>query len=309
MVTKFIPIYKLLVDTKDGGSLTVERPFACKYSITKQYFTQPGICEIIVYNLGESTRDSLYQDIFNPQGYKRKVAFFLGYQSGEPSLVFKGSIKECYSIRVGVNFETHILGWVMGEGNSYSGVSQSIPAKNNSASSNVKKLAGCVDIEEGDKVLKFCSDNLNKDFSERGASIFGSASDRIIDEIGENMTLSYDDDSISVYDFGDYDELKTAVNPVVSTIDVSTGLLSTPRRNQFFLEIETMLEPQIKMVQAINLVSQTEDSFNGEYIVMGIRHDGFIGDGGNERNTTQISVYYPEAFDSINANKYYNEGL
>ena len=68
-----------------------------------------------------------------------------------------------------------------------------------------------------------------------------------------------------------------AISDNIVTIDDSTGLLETPRRDEGFLSVTTLLEPGVNIVGSqITLNSTVQKVYNGQYKVAGIQHQGVI---------------------------------
>ena len=62
---------------------------------------------------------------------------------------------------------------------------------------------------------------------------------------------------------------------VISITDAS-GLLETPRRDEGFLSVTTLLEPGINIGEQIAINSTIQTAYNGQYKVAGIQHQGMI---------------------------------
>lgn len=55
-----------------------------------------------------------------------------------------------------------------------------------------------------------------------------------------------------------------------------SGLLGTPRRGESFVEVDLLFEPQIRLGQAVEILSDLMPQFNMAYKVQSISHDGLI---------------------------------
>jgi len=66
------------------------------------------------------------------------------------------------------------------------------------------------------------------------------------------------------------------VNPNLQLLDASTGLIHTPRRDQSYLTVTTLLESRIIMGQLVELKSSVTPQYNGAYKIVGVNHKGNI---------------------------------
>ena len=62
----------------------------------------------------------------------------------------------------------------------------------------------------------------------------------------------------------------------VTTVSSDSGLLGTPVQELLILNFDMIFEPRVNPGQKINLVSQTESNFNGQYKCISVKHRGMI---------------------------------
>ena len=93
-------------------------------------------------------------------------------------------------------------------------------------------------------------------------------------------------------------------------IQSDTGLLGTPKRYEAVLEIEMLFEPDIRLGQCVEIVSETwgnnlEDqkkSFNGQYKVVGLEHNCTISGATAGTRTTKLQMLYVKYLTNSNVN-------
>ena len=85
-------------------------------------------------------------------------------------------------------------------------------------------------------------------------------------------------------------------------IQSDTGLLGTPKRYDAVLEIEMLFEPSIRLGQMVEIVSETQSRFNGQYKVVGLEHNCTISGATAGTRTTKIQVLYVRYLTNSNVN-------
>ena len=68
--------------------------------------------------------------------------------------------------------------------------------------------------------------------------------------------------------------------------------MGTPKRNDTYLEVDILFEPDLQIGQIVQIVSQTNPAFDGQYKIFGIKHSGTISGvvGGDCRTSLQLFV-------------------
>ena len=296
MANKMFPIYNMYVEG-EGGGISVSLPLSCRVSIKKDTMTgQPQQADIVIFNMERSKRDMIYLD---PYSYGvgggipvRKLTLTAGY-SGYTNTIFEGMVWECYSVRSGVNYETHIKAM---EGGFFltNGMLQ-VPLHAKDAEDAIRQSIGkLTDIDKYDLRISPKVSEVNEQTT------------RIMSEY--KPTIEFIKDMANNPDVDIFFEGKTINvlmrNEVISggridTISADTGMLDTPRKNAFKLDIRTVFEPMVMLAQEINVVSQTEPRYNGTYRVVGYQHDVLFSNEVSGQNTSIISVLYNDVFSQV----------
>lgn len=279
---KAFPCYKIIAEGVNGAETTVTLPFTSQISIRREIQNMPAEADLTIFNLNKDNRENLYFDRYNFAGY-RKLEVYMGY-GGNYSLCFKGNIMECYSVRSGVNFETHINAW--DGGMYYTSSVSSENCKIAKPSENVKFLQNQAQLSNV-KVGKVSS-NLDKDKDKiiRTTSYFGKTIDLIKELIGDNYDAFVDNEELNVMR---HDEVREGT---ITVINAETGLIETPRKQQYTLEVTMMLEPRLQVGQLAELQSITAPRFNGTYKIIGVNHDALISENESSENKTKVTLLY-----------------
>ena len=78
----------------------------------------------------------------------------------------------------------------------------------------------------------------------------------------------------------------------VTVINAETGLIETPRKMEYTLELTMMLEPRLQIGQLAKLESITAPRFNGTYKIIGVDHSATISENESNQNTTKVTLLY-----------------
>ena len=282
MTLKAFPCYKVLVEGANGNITEVTLPFTTEIQITRQIQNGPAEANITIYNLNMNNRENLYFDRFNFDGY-RKFEIYLGY-SGQLSLCFKGNVMECYSVRKGVNFETHINAW--DGGTYYTSGWNSRTYNNKSPKKQIEALQG--EVTESKVTVGKISDQVDYYAYDiiRPTAFYDSTLRNIENIAGEEFDVFVENEKLYVMNKNE------AREGAVTVISAETGLIETPRKQEFTLEVTMMLEPRLQIGQMAELKSVTAPRFNGTYKIIGVDHSATISENESNQNTTKVSLYY-----------------
>lgn len=287
---KAFPSYKLLVQGANGAITEVSLPFTTQISTTREIQNSPAEANVTIYNLNMNNRENLYFDRYNFAGY-RSFELYLGY-GNDLSLVFKGNVMECYSVRSGVNFETHINAW--DGGMFYISGFNSKTYNNTKVSDQIKSLMD--EVKNGFVELGKMSPKIDENTSDisRPQSYFGKTTDIIKNIVGKAFDVFTENEEMKIVK---KDEVISNGN--ITKISAKTGLLETPRKQEYTLEVTMMLEPKIQIGQAVELESVTAPRFNGTYKVIGVDHNALISENESSENTTTVILLYNSKYEKI----------
>ena len=79
--------------------------------------------------------------------------------------------------------------------------------------------------------------------------------------------------------------------PFVPLITTKSGLIGTPRRQGNILDITLMFEPRIQIQQLIEVKSSINPIWDGQYKVIGLKHQGTISGAVGGDLTTNLQLY------------------
>lgn len=256
--------YRLEIEDVNGNIQKIYDPFTIDFDIEKGILSKVSQASFTVYNLNETTRNSIYKDLLDiSMGRRRSIVFYAGYEGeGEPSRVFKGTLNQCYHYRKGVDFLTVIEA---DSGSDY--------LANGYISAQVPSGTGVRDmvLEMLDQIRTSGSARYVGDFEgtfKRATALTGN-----VDELIKHYT-----DGNFFIDDGDFFCLKDdeCINGILNKINAESGLLGSPQREESYITFEVLFEPRLMMGQWVTLESVTNRFMNGTYKVLGVHHAGTI---------------------------------
>lgn len=282
MTLKAFPCYEVIIEGANGDKSDIKLPFTTEINITRQIQNGPPEANLTLYNLNMNTRENLYFDRYNFAGY-RSIEIYLGY-GGQMSLCFKGNVMECYSVRSGVNFETHVNAW--DGGMYYTSGWNSRSYDNKDPQSQIIALQD--EVAKSKVTVGKISDKVNVEANEilRPQAYFGKTLDNIQNIVGEQFDVFVENEQLYVMK---NDEAREGN---VTVINAETGLIETPRKMEYTLELTMMLEPRLQIGQLAKLESITAPRFNGTYKIIGVDHSATISENESNQNTTKVTLLY-----------------
>jgi hypothetical protein len=265
---KFQRNYKLTIELDDGGdAIIITPPFTIRFNVNRSVMSSLNTMDISIYNLAPQTRHRIFQDRFNTVNYKRVI--FEGGYGQQLSVLFIGGMYEANSGREGVDVVTRI--------NCFGGfydVRNTRVYKTIAAGQTQKQILTAL-------VKDFPHVNQNPIIGDVGSTIMPRAT-----TVNGNLWNFISTFSAPIKPFIDNEQViimkdSEVRSGLITTLDASTGLLQTPRRDSGYLTLTTLFEPRINMGQQIQLASTIEPIYNGAYKVIGIQHEGIISDAEN----------------------------
>ena len=271
---KFNRRYQLAVQTQDGSTLVVEPPFSLEFDITRNVLTSANVCQIRVYNLNKRNRNQLRFDISN-YGELRGIVLKAGYGENLP-IVFAGNISQAWSVREGTNFISQIECFDGGYALANGTYNQQFIAGTPQLSIINSMVAALPGVTPG------VVSNVEGEIT-RGNSYAGNTAD-LLNQLVPNQFFI---DNTKANVLGDSE----CIRGDIETIDSNAGLLGTPIREQTIIHFDMLFEPRLKIGQLINLESSTDDSFNGSYKVVALKHRGVISEAVAGDAVTSASLF------------------
>ena len=257
---KFGRNYQLIIVLPTGNIINISPPFTLEFDITRNTLTSANVAQFRIYNLSQLNRNQIrhnQQDIGNYAG----IIFLAGY-GNNLSKIFSGNISNAWSVREGVDFITQIESFDGGF------------AFNNGIT-DVQFVGGTpiksILIKLG-STLPYVSLGAIGNYTGvlgRGASFSGPTIDIISQLTGGGAFI--DNGKINILHDDEY--LSNGVGIVVNS---QSGLLGTPVLEQTIVRFDMIFEPGLNCGEKIELRSDTESNFNGDYIVTAVKHRGMI---------------------------------
>ncbi len=280
MTVKFGRSFRLTLDLKDGQPpIVVTLPFTIRFSVNRDIFNALNSLTLEIFNLSEAQRNRIFQDRYIGGPPAKRVTLEVGYST--LYLVYDGVIFRASSARDGTNITT-----------------------------NIECLSGRVDIagtqtfatlQSGQtigSVLRF----LAGEFEGITLGAIGDYGDQtlsrpvVLNGATWELIKQWSNDTVYIDNGKIYCLQNFEVLPGVTTVNDATGILATPRRDQGYLLVQTLLEPGIDIKQQVELQSSVQPNYDGNYSVIGLVHRGIISDGVNGDCRTILKLLAPNQF-------------
>jgi hypothetical protein len=305
MALKLNREYLLDVETVTDSHIHIERPFTIEFSVSRDNLAGASRASITVYNLSEGTRNQLFKDRYDQQLIRRRaVQLSAGYEDQKQlapevtgpeqltasqissismvlPMIFNGELWSCYSMRQGTEFRTQMDCYDGGAAyrESFTSGTEGLAPAGISIGQFVGDLAKTLPGISGVTV----GPSFNAEATTRGLSVFGNTVDIIRDLTGGHFFI--DNGHAYILDDGE------VIPGDLPVIDSSAGLLGSPVRSETNIEITMLFEPRLRVGQLITLKSTTAKFFNGDFKVVGLRHQGIISESVGGQCTTMATLF------------------
>lgn len=269
-IRKFNRRFKLTYQVNDEEALIIRNPLTIEFDIQRNNASSLNSAIIKIYNLSLKNRNLLFKSRTNVNDVKERKTIILqaGYETSlnkdsEMSVIFQGYVLEADSYREGANVITFINAQDGGLGVYNSVVSQTF-----AAGLSFKDLFKQVSSQiEGVNLGKVGNIEGNiKTSAVLNGNAFYLLSNRYFNE-----KVFIDLNKINLMNLDEY--IKTAFVPLITT---QSGLLGTPRRQGSIIDVNLMFEPRIQIQQLVEIKSSINPVWDGQYKVIGIKHQGII---------------------------------
>jgi hypothetical protein len=262
--------FKLTYQVNDEEALIIRSPLTIEFDIQRNNASSLNSAIIKIYNLSLKNRNLLFKSRTNVNDVKERKTIILqaGYETSlnkdsEMSVIFQGYVLEADSYREGSNVITFINAQDGGLGVYNSAVSQTF-----AAGLSFKDLFKQVSSQiEGVNLGKVGNIEGNiKTSAVLNGNAFYLLSNRYFNE-----KVFIDLNKINLMNLDEY--IKTAFVPLITT---QSGLLGTPRRQGSIIDVNLIFEPRIQIQQLVEIKSSINPVWDGQYKVIGIKHQGII---------------------------------
>lgn len=250
-------------NNKEGDRLTIQYPFTCNVQIDLGSYNSANRAVLQFYNLSKQDQAALWLDVYNIGKKQIYLTLYAGYGDTKP-MVFFGWVQSCTSYRQSGSTEwiTEIQAYEGGKLFQYGFI--------NATYSKYTKLEDIVKLmleSDTDTKIGYITPDIpplpkNKTFIGQTMDLLGReyGGYEVIIEKGKLNILGEND----------------VIPGDLLVITDQSGLLGSPRRADNFLEVDMIFEPQLKVGQAVSLLSDNMPQFNQAYKVIAIKHYGVI---------------------------------
>jgi hypothetical protein len=267
--------YELLIQNPELEVIRITPPFTLNINIKRDTLASANKGQFSIINLGPSTRARIFKDRYDFAAYWQ-IQLNAGY-GDRLETVFQGNIYEASSVKNGTEWTTSIDAFDGIHAIQNGFTAQTIQAgtsRQNILERVFNDFPNLVRGAIGQEVLQ-------SDPEPRGKVLFGPTAEVLTQETDNRFFI--DNEQINV--LGD-DEIL----PGEAVVLAEDQLLSTPKRRETFLDVETLFFPKAQIATACALNS-LESFYNGIYKIAGLSHQGVISEGVNGRMTTKLSLY------------------
>lgn len=269
--------YRLTVETITGGLVIIEPPFTVQFDIQRNVLSSANVINVQVLNLSQRVRQRIRKDEFD-YGVNLLMKLEAGY-GNDLSTVATGNVRRCYTVRQGTEIVTSIDaydgGFAMTNGLTSREYQSGTP--NNII---LRDLAGALK-QQG--VSPGAIGQIEGAIP-RGNSYTGNTTE-LINELSGNKFFI---DNQQSFVLGENEVLPLPV-PVLTA---KSGLLGTPVREKSNLILEVLFEPNIRVAQQVQVVSDIADNYSGFYKVVAVHHSGTISGAVSGKATTKLTLFY-----------------
>lgn len=286
MIRQFNARYRVTVYSQTETTI-VEYPITCKFTVTRGTFAQSNTATIQLYNLAPKTRNQIFQDAYTDglnRGRWKYVELEAGW-NGNISLIFKGRIMQAYSYKSGG--QTDVITEIQA-------VALDIfdyPTSHTFAAGTTFKDALKTMASDMPNVLVANTGTLEGVF-QTPTTFDGMAMEQINKLTGGHS-------------FVDNGMLNTLMNNEVIDVPVpvisdNTVLLETPMRRDANIEVKTLFLPDLIAGQLVEIKSEVQTQFNGQFKLVGFAHDCLISPTQAGTRTTQLVLWIGELISNSN---------
>jgi hypothetical protein len=277
--------YKITITNPAGIQVTIEPPISVNFQITRNTLASANKCSLTVYNLAQSTRNTLRKDRYNLAEYW-KIEIKSGYIGTQPHygfvpfelpLVFQGNIYECSSYRKRHTFETNFDCFDGGFG-----IQNGFTSASFGANTDFKTMIQTAISNMPNLINGIMSPEITSKTSTRGQVLFGPSYDVLNQLTGGSHFI--DCEKVNVLTGA---EVKAGGAVVLD----ASMLKATPKRHDALLDCECLFFPEAEPGIICSLNSQ-ESIYNGQYAIMGFAHNVAIQSDMCGDATTTISLQY-----------------
>lgn len=284
VINKWQRNYLLRIETRSGAILEIAPPFTLEMNITRTNLGKANSGYFRLYNLSERSRNEIRFNL-SDRAKIRRMSLFAGY-GDQIAAIFVGDIQMARSYREGTEYITEIEAYDSGFALRTATTNRTFSA-GTQLGAIVKSIISDMPGVQTGKVGNFPG------VATRAASYSGNSAQILSDITGGAFFI--DKGVGSALRSNEFIEDGSRV----FEISPDTGLLSTPVREVDIIHFEMLFEPQLNVGYPINLVSTSDKSYNGKYVVIGVSHSGVISPTMGASLITRASFYKPNDLSGV----------
>jgi len=270
------------------NALVIEIPFTIEIDISNIIAIDGNRASIKIFGLNETNRNKLFQNPWNipiledgREGYRR-VILEAGYGK-DIYPIFNGSLRQGYSQRQGVDWETNLVctSSAVGLYNTFINRAYDVDTKQIDVVNDIiTQMSQYGDLEKG-----AITNTLDESYSQ-GVCLIGE-SYNVLTQFGVDVFV--DGAKLNMLQANEIigspkpsAQLPLSANVIdklgiqIPNISADSGLIGSPVFNNGYVTVNMIFEPTIKLASLVNLESATVPFFNGYYKVMGVEHRGVL---------------------------------
>ena len=293
-VLTIYPEYKLvdgkyvLLDEQKSDILVLKNPFTLQFSISRDVMQSANSANLRIFNLNQDTRNKIYKDPWSNWIF-RPVMLQAGYAEPLP-IIFKGNLLQATSFREegSVDFITELrcLDYAFAMSNAWSNWTVSEPTTKKQDV--IDRLIGDL---AGHQVTRGVVSSYDGEYA-RGYTVCSPTWEALQKETDKTCFIDNGEVNCIQNDEG--------FEGVLDIIDSETGLLGSPKRSQSGVSFDMIFEPRLAVGNIVQLNSRAmvnlskNSNFNGQYLVIGISHNGVISDAVSGKCKTTVQLKLPD---------------
>ncbi len=293
MSQKFGRNYRLIIQPIDGGEpILITMPFTIRFSLTREYNSKMNPMSIEIYNLSLEHRQRIYQD-WNILGVYPDA-------QGNQRTNGDGQLTRDFNIILEIGYETLYRVYY----------GRMVSASSAREGSNIVTRIECMNgMPDAAGTMVFQSLDAGQTVADVLKSLIGQFPNLTLGAVGGypevlhrpvslngnvwDLLKQYSANTVYVDNGRVYVLQQNEAFDTGHLINDATGILQTPRRQQGVLEVTTLLEPGINIMETVEIQSSIMKEYNGLYSVRGLTHRGTISAAVCEECTTTFTLFAP----------------
>lgn len=248
--------------------ITIEYPTTCNFHIELGAYQSAQMGVFQFYNLPRDVQADLWLDMYEIGKKRVIITFQAGYSPRDyhivPMVFYGGFTQSCISYRDGGSTEwiTELRAFEGGYLYKYGFINLTVDKY-----TKLEDVLNYMVSQDKDIKVGYITPQLPPIASHK--TFIGQTMDLLGREYG-GYEVFIDKGKLNILGTND------VLPGDLLVITDQSGLLGSPRRSNLFVELDMLFEPQLKIGQAVSLLSDSMPQFNQAYKVIAIKHNGII---------------------------------